>query len=294
MAQSQRKIKEKNYTRVKEYLDRYGQRHRLINIPEGEKVVVFNPLVADWIARPLTLDLLKEIKEKLAPQLTIQLNQRGLVSAAIRQLEGDGDEQDPTNYHAVWTRDCLWIFWSYLAYDLNSARRLILSIWDYYSTPAQLKRFEQIIAKPSLAADPMAVPHIRFDGDTPDLGDPMVDGKPEHWSHKQLDAHGLFLVSLAHALQIKLLTPLDFNEGRIRSLTLLFHFLEKIPYYQWAEAGAWEEIDKLNTSSIGLAVRGLEVWRNLLEASREISLRLPLVDIKILDALIKPGRQLVR
>ena len=64
----------------------------------------------------------------------------------------------------------------------------------------------------------MAVPHIRFDGNSPIYDDVMIDGKPQVWNHKQMDAHGLFLLALADAYHRN---TLDIKENE------LFLLLEK-------------------------------------------------------------------
>ncbi len=40
---------------------------------------------------------------------------------------------------------------------------------------------KNLIQNPTLIANKMEVPHIRFDGNSPTLDDVMVDGKPEEW-----------------------------------------------------------------------------------------------------------------
>ena len=84
--------------------------------------------------------------------------------------------------------------------DLVKARTIILSLWDYYSGAEQVKRFDAVIKNPKLAEDSMAVPHIRFDGNSKNLDDVTINGKVQNWNHRQIDAHGLFLLALNDAL----------------------------------------------------------------------------------------------
>ncbi len=230
---------------------------------EGEFITVFNDDAAPWIRRKLDAGLIAEIREAVTPRLRIELNKRGFASAATRQTSG---ANDTTNYDAIWVRDSAWIFYSFFQDPsrTDDARRLILALWDYYATPAQVARFRDIIEHPEFATDAMAMPHIRFDGNSPVLGDVIVDGKPEVWNHRQIDAHGIFFTALGEAFGNGLLKTADLNEKRICPLALYPLFLEKIRFNEYEDAGAWEELPRKNTSSIGLATRSLQVWKDVM------------------------------
>lgn len=243
---------------------------RDVQAPEGVFIKVFNDTVAEWVARPLDEGLVAEIRAALAPHLRIELNPRGFAPAATRTAEG---EADTTNYDAIWVRDNVWVYYA-LARDpgrRTDARRLLLALWDYYATPAQVGRFEAVIADPSLALDQMAMPHIRFNGRSPTLDDVMVEGRPETWNHRQIDAHGLFFTALSEAASDGLLEPGDLTPARSRVLALYPRFLERISFDTYEDAGAWEELPRRNTSSIALATRSLQSWRNLLNAKTGLS-----------------------
>ncbi len=238
---------------------------REILAPEGVFITVFNDTVASWVARPLDAALVAEIRAALAPHLRIELTPRGFAPAATRTAEG---EADATNYDAIWVRDNVWVYYA-LVRDAGrqaDARRLLLALWDYYATPTQVDRFRKIIADPTLALDQMAMPHIRFNGRSPRLDDVMVNGRPETWNHRQIDAHGLFFAALGDAAAAGLLTPDDLTAGRFEILALYPRFLDRISFDTYEDAGAWEELPRRNTSSIALATRSLQVWRNLLAA----------------------------
>ena len=239
-----------------------GPTCRELLAPEGAFVTVFNDTVASWVTRPLDRELVQEIRATLAPHLRIGLNPRGFAPAATRTAEG---EADATNYDAIWVRDNVWVYHA-LAMDparQTDARRLLLALWDYYATPAQVARFRAIIAEPSLAGDQMAMPHIRFDGRSPDLSDVTVDGRPETWNHRQIDAHGLFFAALGEAFREGSLTATDLTAPRFAVLALYPRFLEAIEFDRYEDAGAWEESPRRNTSSIGLATRSLQTWARL-------------------------------
>ncbi|MFZ2958176.1 MAG: hypothetical protein WA705_14910 [Candidatus Ozemobacteraceae bacterium] len=236
---------------------------REVLAPEGAFITVFNDTVAGWVKRPLDKALLQEIRTTLAPHLHINLTTRGFAPAATRTAEG---ENDSTNYDAIWVRDNVWVYQALVRDPARQAdaRRLLLALWDYYATPAQVERFRRIIADPKLALDQMAMPHIRFDGRSPKLSDVTVDGRPEVWNHRQIDAHGLFFASLGDAVERDVIGVNDLTPERFAVLALYPRFLEQISFDTYEDAGAWEELPRRNTSSIALATRSLQVWLDLL------------------------------
>lgn len=250
------------YEKVKEYTDS-NQTFKYVLSAEGEFITVFNDEVAPWIRRKLDAGLTAEIRGALAPRLRIELNDKGFVSAATRSSAG---ARDVTNYDAIWVRDNVWVYYSFLSDPERraDARRLILALWDYYSTPEQISRFKDIIAHPERATDAMTMPHIRFDGNSPGLSDVTIDGKPEIWNHRQIDAHGIFFAALGQALRDGLLNEADLTEARAVPIALYPAFLAKIRFYAYEDAGSWEELPRKNTSSIGLATRSLQVLTDLM------------------------------
>lgn len=216
--------------------------------PEGRWVAVFNPAVERWVSGPLDA---RAVLRELAPHLRLELNPRGLVQAATRE------PGDTTHYDSVWVRDAVWAYYA-LAADPEraaDARRLLLALWDYYASPAQVRRFRSIIRDPSKRLDQMAMPHIRFDGRSRDLA--------EIWNHRQIDAHGLFFTALGEAFASGRLIASDLTRARAVPLALYPLFLERVDFTRYEDAGAWEELPRRNTSSIALATRSLEVWRAL-------------------------------
>jgi hypothetical protein len=247
---------------VVEYLKSHTPQVTVLS-SEGEFVSCFNPEIAPWIQEPLTPSRLAELREKMAPHLAIQLSDRGFAPAATRLLDGQKDE---TNYDAIWVRDNVWVYYA-LARDPGrgaDAKRLLLALWDYYGTPAQLARFSNIIEDPARGSDAMAVPHIRFDGLSPSLDDVFENGAAQVWNHRQIDAHGLFFTALAEAFLAGRLGLADLSPARLEVLSLYPLFLERLDFSRYEDAGAWEEIPRQNTSSIGLATRSLQVWDQLL------------------------------
>lgn len=239
--------------------------------PEGEHIVVFNPAVIPWVSGKLTAETIRAVQTRLSPHLQITLNARGFAPAAARTEEG---EKDATNYDAIWVRDNVWAYYGLLADSSrrDDARSLLLALWDYYATDAQVGRFRAVIDNPKLAQDQMAVPHIRFDGTSEALSDVMIDGRPEKWNHRQIDAHGLFFAAIGEAFENNLLKVSDFTKDRLRILMLFPLFLRKIDFASYEDAGPWEEINRKNSSSIGLATRALQVWRRILYEDKSSAL----------------------
>ncbi len=245
-----------------------------------------NPEFKTYVEKKLDQRQLNRLKNALATSLEIPLTDRGLVQAANR----DGaDKNDDTNYDAIWVRDSMWVSLSFIeTAQPEKARKLLLAIWDYYSTPHQQKRFIDIIQNPSLALDGgMLVPHIRFNGKSPDFTDVEENRKPQEWNHRQNDAHGLFLLGVVQGFKSGILKNEDLTEQRIQSLNVFVPYFEKIKFYNYSDAGAWEEINKINTSSIAMVVKSLENWRDYLKKNDVIkkSLNWKPTTIKSLIAL---------
>ena len=207
---------------VKAYVTEHSPSQMVLS-SEGEFVACFNPAVADWIKQPLTVERLDKIRGILAPHLRIELNKRGFAPAATRAEEGE----DETNYDAIWVRDNVWVYYALLndPARTSDARKLLLALWDYYATEPQIERFQGVINNPELAEDAMSMPHIRFDGSSPNLADVYENGKPQVWNHRQIDAHGLFYTALGEAFEKGLLPATEMTPERARVLALYPKFL---------------------------------------------------------------------
>jgi hypothetical protein len=59
----------------------------------------------------------------------------------------------------------------------------------------------------------------------------------------------------------------EITPERAEVLFLYPLFLQKIQFHIYEDAGAWEEIPRRNSSSIGLATKSLQVWREILYGS---------------------------
>ncbi|MBN2283150.1 MAG: hypothetical protein JXO48_04590 [Deltaproteobacteria bacterium] len=253
--------REKDYMKVRKYVSKH-RAGRCVLAPEGEFITVFHPTVAGWVTETLDRRLIGEIQERLAPALDIQLTPRGFARAADPSAGGAAGE---IGYDAVWVRDAAWVYFALREEPRRraDARKLLIALWDYYATKQQVGRFDDIISHPEHAADKMKVPHIRFNGNSPSLADVYIDGKPQAWNHRQNDAHGIFLIALADAVTVGLVTADDLTPGRFAPLVRFPAYFDAIGFDTFEDAGAWEEIDRRNTSSIGLVTRSLQLWKVL-------------------------------
>ncbi|HDX6498356.1 TPA: hypothetical protein RPN68_002673, partial [Escherichia coli] len=175
-----------------------------------------------------------------------------------------------THYDAVWLRDSLWGYMALVSDQENSvaAKKVLLTLWDYMSTPDQIKRMQDVISNPKrLDGIPgqMNAVHIRFDSNSPVMADVQEEGKPQLWNHKQNDALGLYLDLLIQAIDTGTIKAEDWQKGdRLKSVALLIAYLDKANFYVMEDSGAWEEDARLNTSSVALVTSGLERLSNLL------------------------------
>jgi hypothetical protein len=283
--------KEKAYNDIYSYL-KAGPIHKPVLTAEGKFVMAFAPEVVPFLKKKLTNYDIKRLQLLLKDSLTIQLTERGFAKAADREL---GGEKDDTNYDAIWVRDSGWIYFYFQKMQRNEkARKLILALWDYYATPHQQMRFKNIIKSPLLARDgTMHVPHIRFNGSSPKLEDVYEGDQPQNWNHRQNDAHGIFLVALAEAFRNDIVSVKDISKDRVSVLKMFPVFFEKIRYERYPGAGAWEEINKVNTSSVAMVVKGIEQWSDLFKKNRALR-KIVGWDAARMQRLVKRGYKTIK
>jgi hypothetical protein len=116
--------------------------------------------------------------------------------------------------------------------------------------------------------------HIRFDSNSADFEDVLSGGKPQRWTHKQNDAIGLLIGAVVDAYADGLVTIDDLLTGRsggdrtrLAVIARLVSYLNAVKYYIMEDSGAWEELPRRNTSSIGIVVSALERLLDTLEHS---------------------------
>jgi hypothetical protein len=200
------------------------------------------------------------IRKTLGKNLDFNLDSRGFARAADRV---DADENDPTHYDAVWVRDSLWIYLGLKSNpaEATAAKKLLLALSDYFASPAQAARFDGMIENPALRLTPeggMNVVHIRFNARSPDFADVMENGEPQTWNHKQNDALGLFLDLFCRAVLSGEIKKSELTKARMAMIGKFPRYFKAVKFDAMVDAGSWEEIERLNTSSVALATSGLE------------------------------------
>lgn len=214
-----------------------------------------------WEYADGSVDVSRALRE-LGPSLALALveDEAGdfWIPAATRDVSGD----DPTHYDAVWVRDTVWGYWALLDEDRSQeAHRVLRKLSRYFATPAQLGRLEALAKDPRAAFGPegaMAVPHIRFDGRSPAMADVQVAGKPQRWNHKQNDALALFFAAVMDALESGTWRWAALPAEERRALQLFPRYWDAVHFATMEDSGAWEEVERRNSSSIGLVTWALE------------------------------------
>src|SRR5690348_6581033 len=206
------------------------------------------------VRRRYGTDDIAELTGFLESQGTLTL--RPLASGLFPAASIEGEAAARTGYGDAWTRDNVHIAAALDALgDHGAAVTVALQLAEFYRRHRE--RFIAIVtgdADPAAAADR---PPIRFDGT-------LLAELPGRPAQAQNDALGYFLwlyCRLAHA-------------GRLaadRDLLALFPpFFGAIRYWRDADSGHWEERRKIEASSIGTVVAGLEALRLLAAEDRTI------------------------
>lgn len=193
-----------------------------------------------------TAEDLATIREVLAQHKTHQIRPvaHGLFAASPSQAFDSG-----SGYQHVWIRDNIMVANSLrLRGELAPAIACMQGLTQFFQK--QARRFREIIDDPArvLKEDANCRPHIRFAAQT--FGE-----LPEKWPHAQNDALGdalWFRLVLANSGAMPL-TPTD-----AAIFNLFPDYFAAIEYWKDKDSGAWEEGRKINNSSVGAVVAGLE------------------------------------
>lgn len=203
-------------------------------------------LLHHLIADTYTPKSLSKIKQVLADHHSHDLFPvaNGLFAASSNQALSS-----VSGYQNVWVRDNVIIADSFRRRgDLAPAIACMEGLTKFFAT--QLPRFRKIIASPARAAhgDANRRPHIRFAGQT-------LEELSEKWTHAQNDALGQalwFRFLLANTGDLPMI-PSDYEIYRVFPA-----YFAAIKYWQDPDSGAWEEGSKINNSSVGAVIAGLE------------------------------------
>jgi phosphorylase kinase alpha/beta subunit len=217
------------------------------------------------------LDLLIKKDSFLFPSL-----KNGLFPAANLQVESKY-----TGYSNVWIRDNIYIDCAhYLNGKTDIAIKNINAFTEYFIRHKW--RFEKIIAGELDFNDPMNRPHIRFNGD--DLSEIK-----QKWAHAENDALGYFLWFFCKLYNEHAIAEL--NAAQTELLALFALYFDKIAYWQDEDSGHWEEVRKIEASSIGVVVAALgELNKIIIENKYSLQYQGRTVSSEFVTELIAKGR----
>jgi Glycosyl hydrolases family 15 len=186
-------------------------------------------------------------------------------------------------YACVWVRDTVMVV-NHLreAGRFAEAARTLRTLRAYFER--HLERFDRIADGRADPEDVMQRPHVRFDGDT-------LDELPETWAHAQNDA-------LGEALWMTFRLARDggyaIEPADVAVACRFPAYFAAIAFWRDADSGAWEEARKVESSSLGAVVAGLEEMAAFLredEAARDAFARAPRpVTVEALEGLAAKGR----
>jgi hypothetical protein len=168
-----------------------------------------------------------------------------------------------THYDSIWTRDSCWAYMGLKLENPELAKKILLTEINYLVS--QRERIEQLVDKPETLGDDNVI-HIRFDSKQENFGDVWENGAVQPWNHKQNDAVGLLLDLAVTAWREDFIQPSD---AQIEVIVLTFAYLSATKFWTQADAGAWEESARRNTSSIALCTSAFENFRKWLVQDRK-------------------------
>jgi len=242
-----------------------------------------NGLLRHLISDNYTPESLARIQEVLAARRTHEILPvaNGLFAASSSQAP-----DALSGYQNVWVRDNVMVADSFRRRgDSSTAIACAQGLTQFFAT--QLPRFREIVYDPKrlLRRDSNHRPHIRFTAQT-------LAELSELWPHAQNDALGealWFRFSLANTGAF----PLSASDYEI--YRLFPPYFEAIEYWQDRDSGAWEEGYKINNSSVGAVVAGLEEMLKFHESDatkvHAIQANISAPETKKLSALIAKGRK---
>lgn len=205
-----------------------------------------NGLLRHLIAENYTPERLGKIRGVLAAHRTHEVLPvaNGLFAASSSQAP-----DSVTGYQNVWIRDNVMVADSLRRRgEFAPAIACVHGLTRFFQR--QLPRFHEIIDDPVrvLREDANRRPHIRFTAQT--LGE-----LPEKWPHAQNDAlgHALWFRFLLANTGVLPMSPQDYEIYQEFPA-----YFEAIEYWQDRDSGAWEEGRKINNSSVGAVIAGLE------------------------------------
>ena len=238
---------------------RLESKRRDYHTPERRRLRMTHPM--DGLIRDhYTADDVRHITRYLVEHGTFQFPtlESGLFSAVPAQ----NVELHYTGYQNVWVRDNIHIAHHFhVLGEHDRAIRAVAAITEFEHT--QRDKVRNIIAGKADPQNAMLRPQVRFDGN-------QLAELSEPWAHAQNDAIGYWLW-----LASKLAVAGHWHPtGKdIELLSDFVQYLEAIQFWEDEDSGHWEEVRKVEASSIGAVTAGLTALRDYFVAMA--SARLP-------------------
>ena len=211
-------------------------------------VVVHHEQIRRRIKSLYTLDDIQEFSHFFRQEGTLSF--RPLPTGLYPAAGIDPEAASQSGYGNVWVRDNVYVA---LAHEIagltDTARKTVEALASFYLK--YRNRFEAIIEGRANPGEPMNRPQVRFDGAN-------LSEIAKGWSHAQNDALGYFLWMYCRLVQHGQLLP----NGELLALFVLY--FEAIRYWEDEDSGHWEERRKVEASSIGAVIAGLQSLRTLL------------------------------
>mgnify|MGYP001090911958 CR=1 FL=1 len=155
------------------------------------------------------------------------------------------------DYHACWMRDQLYANFAY--YFLGEHEKFKIGIRVVFDMLHNARaKIEQVVTHPPQNITEYI--HAKYSHDT--LMEITND-----WGHHQVDAVGQFLWMVAFAEKNGV--PVVETEDDRQMLQLIIQYLIAVKYWEYPDNGMWEEWMELHTSSLGAAVAGLRLAKEV-------------------------------
>lgn len=225
--------------------------HEQLNLSEYFMLIVHNEKLLDFIKSRYSLTDIQNLSTFLRDRGTFEfpILATGLFPAAVLT-----DETEYTGYASVWVRDNVKIAHAhYVIGKVEIARTTMRSLMSYFQKHQW--RFIQIVEGEANPDDVMNRPHVRFDGNS-------LEEIDEKWAHAQNDALGYFLCFYCELARVGIIQP---QAEELKVLALFPLYFQAIRYWEDEDSGHWEEVRKIEASSIGTVVAGLQSLDRLLQ-----------------------------
>jgi GH15 family glucan-1,4-alpha-glucosidase len=237
--------------------------------------------VASLLQERYTKQSLKKVRDFLERHGTHELKP---VGHGLFAATGDLETGSVTGYQNAWVRDNVMIANSFrLRGHTDLAKGTVQGLTDYFHK--HLNRFRNVIKSPALKESIQERPHIRFNART--LGE-----NSETWPHAQNDALGYALwlrFKMANSNEARF----DLDGAAWEVFSLFPAYFQAIEYWHDPDSGTWEEARKVNNSSVGPVVAGLDEMRKHilhLQAEGKKSLKVDTGSLlQTIDSLLAKG-----